>query len=142
MFLGLELGARSKDPSCYEDGRVQYRRLAETELFKNGLARIIKGAISNQIALLCAEKEPLNCHRTLLVARELETQGVNIVHIHPDGRLETQKEAMNRLMAMFGLEKLDMFRTEEEALQEACTRQEQRIAYVDEDWNEAEEMVL
>ena len=38
-FLGKELGARSDDPNCYESGRVQYSRLAETNLFKYGLKR-------------------------------------------------------------------------------------------------------
>lgn len=133
VFLGVELGARSKDPSCYENGRVQYRRLAQTELFKNGLHRVITGAMSHRIALLCAEKEPLACHRSLLVARELEGLGVNVMHIHSDGTLEPQSQAMARLLAMYGLEKTDMFRTAKEAVEEACARHEQRIAYVKEE---------
>ncbi len=133
VFLGVELGARSKDPSCYENGRVQYRRLAQTELFKNGLNRVITGAMSHRIALLCAEKEPLACHRSLLVARELEGLGVNVMHIHSDGTLEPQSQVMARLLAMYGLEKTDMFRTAKEAVEEACARHEQRIAYVDEE---------
>ncbi len=44
VFLGRELGARSDDPSCYEDGRVLYRRLARTELFKCGLRRVLRGS--------------------------------------------------------------------------------------------------
>ena len=34
VFLGKELGARTDDPECYEDGRVKYRLLAKTKLFK------------------------------------------------------------------------------------------------------------
>src|ERR1035437_1825005 len=41
VFLGRELGARSDDPSCYENGRVQYARLARTELFRSGLERVM-----------------------------------------------------------------------------------------------------
>src|SRR5580765_2761541 len=44
LFLGKELGAKSPDPAHYQDGRVQYRRLAATELFKAGLARVIEEA--------------------------------------------------------------------------------------------------
>src|SRR5258708_5379694 len=36
-FLGKELGARSDDPLCYEGGKVQYGRLAQTDLFNHGL---------------------------------------------------------------------------------------------------------
>lgn len=88
VFLGQELGVRSRDPSCYEGGKVQYRKLAQTELFRSGLERVMNGARSHRIALLCAEREPLACHRSLLVARELEAIGAAIEHIHPDGRLE------------------------------------------------------
>src|SRR6266404_783700 len=42
-FLGRELGARSADRSCYEGGRVQYARLARTELFRKGVDRVLRG---------------------------------------------------------------------------------------------------
>src|SRR6185436_7359935 len=54
VFLGKELGARSEDPNCYLNGRVQYRKLAETQLFKEGLQRVVVGSKSSRIALLCA----------------------------------------------------------------------------------------
>lgn len=44
VFLGRELGARSDDPSCYVDGRVQFDRLARAPLFQRGLERIREGA--------------------------------------------------------------------------------------------------
>ena len=40
VFLGKELGARSADPECYEKGRVKYRLLAQTTLFREGIERI------------------------------------------------------------------------------------------------------
>jgi uncharacterized protein (DUF488 family) len=55
VFLGRELGARSNDPSCYVDGRVQYSRLARTDDFKAGIARVINGARNERIALMCTE---------------------------------------------------------------------------------------
>ena len=68
VYLGRELGGRSDDLDCYEDGRIRYDRVAATESFKSGLARVVQGAAKHRIALMCAEKEPLDCHRTLLVA--------------------------------------------------------------------------
>src|ERR1700683_897765 len=40
LFLGKELGARTDDPACYEGRKVQYDRLAKTDLFQHGLTRI------------------------------------------------------------------------------------------------------
>jgi len=132
VFLGRELGARSEDQSCYENGRVQYRRLAQTALFHAGIERVKKGAETHRVALMCAEKEPLECHRTLLVSRALEREGVPVAHIHADGRLEAHKDAMMRLLDVVGLHAKDMFQSVDELIEEACTEQEGRIAYVDE----------
>src|SRR5437016_14430598 len=129
-FLGKELGARSDDPACYEGGKVQYARLAETELFRRGIKRVLRGLKENfRIALMCAEKEPLECHRTILVARHLATLGLDVEHIHADGRLETHTEALSRLARMHNLWEDDMFRSREELLADAYRRQEERIAY-------------
>jgi uncharacterized protein (DUF488 family) len=129
-FLGKELGARSKDPTCYEGGKVQYTRLAQTELFKQGLKRVLSGMKENfQIALMCAEKEPLECHRTILVARHLAALGVHIEHIHANGHLESHDAALTRLARILNVPEHDMFHSREELLADAYRRQEERIAY-------------
>lgn len=131
VFLGKELGARSEDRSCYLDGRVQYGRLAQTPIFQSGLDRVLQGAARYRVALMCAEKEPLECHRTLLVAKALVARGQPVLHIHADGHLETHEAAMERLLDVTGLPKEDLFRSKEELLAEALSRQEQQVAYVD-----------
>jgi uncharacterized protein (DUF488 family) len=132
VFLGKELGARSEDRSCYLDGRVQYARLAQTTLFQSGLERGLQGAAKYRVALMCAEKEPLECHRTLLVAKALAARGQPVLHIHADGHLETHEAALERLLDVTGLPKEDLFRSRQELLAEALARQEQQVAYVDE----------
>jgi len=131
VFLGPALGARSHDPSCYENGRVQYARLARTELFRSGLERVVHGANEYRVALMCAEKEPLECHRTLLVARTLAERGVVVGHILPDGGLESHEATMERLLDVVGLPHRDLFRSRDELIAEALVRQEERVAYVD-----------
>lgn len=129
VFLGKELGARSDDPSCYEGGKVQYDRLAKTSLFQSAIKRILVGSQEHRIALMCAEKEPLDCHRTILVARHLVAAGAAVRHIHADGHLESQGEALERLMWQLGLREADMFRSSADMEREAYEKQEQRIAY-------------
>jgi len=132
-FLGRELGARPEGAQFYQQGRVQYRVLAQSPLFRAGLDRVLKGAQTQRLALLCAEKEPLECHRTLLVARELVSLGASVVHIHADDSLETYADGMKRLLKMLGLPEEDLFRSREEMIADACAMQEERIAYVNEE---------
>jgi uncharacterized protein (DUF488 family) len=129
-FLGKELGARSDDPNCYENGKVQYDRLAETELFKYGLKRVLRGMRDDfRIALMCAEKEPLECHRTILVARHLVALGVTIEHILADGNLENHDAALIRLAKMINLREPDLVHSREQLLADAYRKQGERIAY-------------
>ena len=129
VFLGRECGARSEDPSCYDQGRVQYARLAQTALFHEGLARIDAGVARFTLALMCAEKDPLTCHRTLLVSRALIERGMRIQHILADGRLESHPMAMIRLREQLGLRHPDLFTSEAELEALAYRQQEARIAY-------------
>ncbi|HEX4228672.1 MAG TPA: DUF488 domain-containing protein [Bryobacteraceae bacterium] len=129
VFLGKELGAQSDDLSNYEDGKVQYDRLAKTELFQQGIQRVQEGMKQYRVAIMCAEKEPLECHRTILVARQLTSLGIGIQHIHATGELESHADALDRLRRLWRLPEADLFRGYEEILADACRRQEERIAY-------------
>jgi uncharacterized protein (DUF488 family) len=129
VFLGRELGARSDDPSCYENGRVQFGRLAKTKLFQSGVERIMTGVRKHRIALMCAEKEPLDCHRTILVARSLVAAGAEVKHIHADGHLESQGEGLQRLMRLLGMHEPHMFLSQSDLEEGAYEKQEERIAY-------------
>ena len=132
VFLGKELGARSEDPACYQDGRVQYARLAQAPAFKAGIERVLSGAQKYRLALMCAEKEPLDCHRTLLVSCALDKLGVSITHILADAGVEPQEKTMSRLIDMVGLSKQDLFLQRADLIEQACRLREQRIAYVKE----------
>ena len=131
VFLGKELGARSEDTSCYVGGIVQYDRLAQTDLFQQGLTRVQEGMTQYRLVLMCAEKEPLECHRAILVSRYLVERGVDIEHIHADGRTESHPNALLRLAEMLNLREAEghMFRTREALFEDAYRLQEKRIAY-------------
>ena len=132
-FHGLELGGRSDDPSCYENGRVCYDRISRTEPFRRGLERIVRDAADRRLALMCAEKEPLACHRALLVARALEARGVKVGHILADGRLETHFDAMDRLLALYGdPQQGELFERRDQRIARVIARQARRISRQDE----------
>ena len=129
VFLGRALGGRPDDPACYEQGRVRYDRLAQTSLFREGLERVVEGAGRERIALMCAEKEPLDCHRTILVGRSLVERGVGVAHILADGALEPHDETMDRLLDSMRLPREDLLQSREELIEEALAQRERRIAF-------------
>ncbi len=147
-FLGRELGARPNDPSCYVDGKAPYENIAATQLFEQGIKRLLKGADNYRIALMCAERDPITCHRSILVCQHLREFELNINHILTDGNLEPHEAFEERLLNLHGLNKsesepkqlslfdepqlqesLDNQKTREECLKEAYKRQGDKIAY-------------
>ncbi|MFC6881530.1 MULTISPECIES: DUF488 family protein [Actinomadura] len=134
VYLGEELGVRSSDATCYVDGRVQYSRLARTSEFAKGIRRLLKGAQTERIAVMCTEQEPLDCHRTVLIARVIVEHGIAVEHIHGDGHIEGHAVAMQRLMARFDLAEDDLLYTPAQRLEMALSRQERRIAYFNEEF--------
>ncbi len=133
-FLGGELGGRPADRSCYDaNWRVLYDRVMDTDPFDDGIRRVIRSADEHRVALLCTEKEPLECHRTLLIARVLTERGVAVEHILADGRLENHDTATERLLDMFKLpHNGDLFRSGSNVMADALTRQAQKVAYIGE----------
>ena len=129
-FFGKDLGARADDPSCYLDGRVQYARLAARADFGHAIDRLLAGAEDHRIALMCSEKEPLECHRTILVSQALIDAKCPVTHILHDGTLETHDATLERLLQLVGSSNEDMFSSRSDLMSEALSKQESRIAYV------------
>lgn len=128
VFLGEELGARRNEPECYIDDVASYERIATTAAFARGIQRLRTGLAARRIALLCAEKDPLTCHRTILICRQLR-EAVAISHILGPGECETHEQAETRLLKLIGLPERDLFRSRAELLDEAYTKQGEQIAY-------------
>lgn len=133
-FLGKELGARPNDKKCYREGRANYSLIAATTLFQLGLDRVIEGSRKYRVALMCAEKDPLDCHRTILVGRNLKERGVIINHIYADGHIENGDKAEHRLIKITKQEMDDMFspsETPSDPLKRAYAIREKEISYAE-----------
>lgn len=85
---------------------------------------------THQIVLLCAEKDPLVCHRTILVSRNLVAQDVNLLHILETGVIESHDVAVERLLKELDLRDDDLLRSHSEIIKEAYNRHGNQIAYV------------
>jgi uncharacterized protein (DUF488 family) len=134
VFLGRELGARRDEPECYVDGQAVYDRIVTLPAFAEGINRLLDGARKYRVALMCAEQDPLTCHRTILVCHELIRHGLIITHIHRGGMLEPHSQAEQRLAAeeLGAADQSDLFTSAEDAglrLEQAYARRAHRIAY-------------
>lgn len=131
VFLGEELGGRSSDASCYDtDGRVRYDRISDTDTFRQGMRRVKEGMNKYRIALMCTEKDPLTCHRTILICRHLRREkDLSVLHILEDGQTESHEESELRLLQLARMEQANLFESFQDRLEEAYDYQGKRIAY-------------
>ena len=96
LFLGRELGGRPDDPALVKNGKPDYALMARTPVFTSGLACIIEKGANEKVALLCAERDPIDCHRFHLIARELVARHIAVAHILPTGEIEPHADAERR----------------------------------------------
>jgi uncharacterized protein (DUF488 family) len=138
VYLGDCLGPRSDDPACYINGKAEYNLIAETDQFAQGISRLKKGMIDHTIALMCSEKDPVSCHRMILVCRHLKGNDLQILHILQDGSLETNEAAEKRLMKLLKIPELDLFAGKDELIAQAYEAQGGKIAYCPADSTDSE----
>ena len=104
-FLGETLGGRPADPRVYrEDGHVDYAARRRAPDFAEGLDRVLALSRTNVTALMCAEEDPLQCHRFLMICPALLDRGATPAHIRRGGVLEAQRDAEDRLLVLHGFD--------------------------------------
>lgn len=131
VFLGDELGGRPSEAESYTDGIADYEKMARSPSFQRGLDRLRQGARTYRIAMMCSERNPLDCHRCLLVGRALKHAGVAAEHIADEGERLTQDDIEARLMAMANKFNTDMFAGEAQLLTDAYRDRARRVAYAE-----------
>ena len=95
-FMGHQLGGRPDDPDCYtENGNVDYDKYRSRDFFQAGISRLKQaGERGYRVCLICSEGKPKDCHRSALVGAALVDNGVDVVHLLPDGNCQSQDEVM------------------------------------------------
>lgn len=142
-FMGTFFGARPDDKSLYtKEGYLDFDKARKTDRFQAGVENVIKGIKSgNKISLMCTEKDPLECHRAIMVARTFHEQGIDVQHIMSDGNLQSHDELEQRLLDIYFPERYQFTlfeeqKTDKEYLEEAYIRHNAKIGYYKDDSNE------
>lgn len=108
VFMGDTLGGHPDDETCYDvNGKVDYEKVKETELYQSGIQRLQAASAQKQcVALMCSEGKPENCHRSKLIGETLERRNIQITHIDENNELQSQMHIIDRLtggqMPLFG----------------------------------------
>ncbi len=100
LYLGKELGARPSDTTLYAaEGYLDFEKASHSGLFQSGIKRVLAGLQKGyRIALMCTEKDPIDCHRAILIGKELQNNSCSVIHIEEDGKTETQAQLEERLL--------------------------------------------
>ena len=131
VFLGKELGGRPRERALYCDGVADYEKMAQAAEFSRGLERVIEGAKKYRITLMCSERDPLDCHRCLLVSRALIQRGVQVNHILDDGNVVKHSEIEDRLLELSGRNADDLFAPRSERLAVAYRERARKAAFAE-----------
>jgi uncharacterized protein (DUF488 family) len=130
-FLGKELGGRPANSTFFKKGVADYERMAKTDVFRQGLGRVIDGAGKYRIALMCSEQDPLDCHRCLLVGRALKENGLAVRHILAEGTALSQQQVEERLIEAAGGQVDDLFASRDEKISDAYRLRSFKVAFPD-----------
>jgi uncharacterized protein (DUF488 family) len=129
VFLGRELGGRPAEREFYADGVADYEKMAQAPAFAEGLERVIEGAQSHRIALMCSERDPLTCHRCLLVGRALKERGARVSHLLDSGECVSHSAIEDELLARTGRTGDDLFAPRDERLAAAYREHARKVAF-------------
>jgi uncharacterized protein (DUF488 family) len=98
VFMGDTLGGQPDDPACYVDGKVEYEKVKEQSFYKHGLERLREAERQGlRVALMCSEGKPEQCHRSKLIGKSLEAEGIPVAHIDENDQEVTQQAVMDKL---------------------------------------------
>jgi uncharacterized protein (DUF488 family) len=136
LHFSKEFGARQTARELLDNtGQLDFEKVHHASHFRQGIERLKQGLIKGYtIALMCAESEPLDCHRFGMVSTALVRDGIDVVHIMKDGSVKTHQELEKELIKKYEkkLPQPDIFTTNitpEEQLKVAYKLQNKDIAY-------------
>ncbi len=136
FHMGKAFGARQEDMKYYPNGYLDFELFRSTDIFIKGMKNVEIGLEKYNIALMCTEKNPIDCHRAIMVGRGFELDGVDIKHILYDGSVMSQSEFNNKLLDRFFPDRgqLSIFdigneKSEEDYLKEAYSLRNKDIGF-------------
>ncbi|MDO9536826.1 MAG: DUF488 domain-containing protein [Thermoplasmata archaeon] len=135
-YLGNELGGRTNDHGLLnENGQTDYLKVMQTINFKSGIKKVKQAIEAGEyLALMCTEKNPLDCHRFILISRALSQENITVKHILDTGETVNNEELEKQLLNRYNLDNKQMTLFEprksiHELISEVYERRGREISY-------------
>ncbi|MCT4605739.1 MAG: DUF488 domain-containing protein [Marinisporobacter sp.] len=139
IYMGIEFGARRNEQYLYtSQGYLDFEKTIKNKVFLQGVRRLVDGCEKGfNISLMCTEKDPFDCHRSIMVGKGLKDNGFDVKHIFPNGNVQTQEQIEQRLLDKYFKNRfqvsLESFfekqMDEEEMIAEAYRKRNKEIGY-------------
>ena len=134
----LEFGARQSDKKYYsKEGYLDFELFSKSENFLKGIKKLENSMEKNYvIVLMCAEKDPIICHRAIMISKIFSEKGYRVIHLLPNNVTITQKDIEDRLIKKFfpnkgqlSLIEMGEDLSEKEYIKRAYNKQNAEIGY-------------
>lgn len=102
LFFGKEFGARPEDKNLYTNNIADFNKMSNSIDFISGYNRVLNGLLRYNICFMCSEKDPIDCHRSILITNFIKNNidDISITHILPD-KFETQENLDKRVIDIY-----------------------------------------
>lgn len=130
-----EFGARQTNPAFYSGDIVDFDKFIKSAQFLEGVSKVKKGIERGySFVLMCAEKDPIKCHRSIMLGKGFSENGFDVKHIVSKTEIESQRELEERLLEMYHQDRFQLTifggeQSDSELLADAYKKQNLAIGY-------------
>ncbi|MFI3231301.1 MAG: DUF488 domain-containing protein [bacterium] len=98
-----EFGARQENPIYHhQGGYLDFTKFIQSNQFLSGVDKVQKGIdLGYTFCLMCAEADPINCHRSVMLSRGFKNNDFQISHILRGGETISHQILEKNLVSLY-----------------------------------------